>query len=103
MHYTIEKADSGWNIFKTSQSLGKYIMLHVEGSYEEAYALMLEFLNNERLIRKGIASLKQRRIRLKAIRKAIYIDVDNPWTSLLHPSKHEGDQDFSVNPRRRSL
>ena len=103
MHYTIEKADSGWNIFKTSQSLGKYIMLHVEGSYEEAYALMLEFLNNERLIRKGIASLKQRRIRLKAIRKAIYIDVDNPWTSLLHPSKHEGDQDFSVNPRWRSL
>ena len=94
MDYTIEKADSGWNIFKTSQSRGKYIMLHVEGPYEEAYALMLEFLNNERLIRKGISSLKQRRTRLKAIRKAIYIDVDNPWRSLLHPPNHEGDQYF---------
>lgn len=96
MSFTIEKADSGWNIVETKRSGDTSLMLHVEGSYERAHAIMLEFSYGRRLLREGLASAKRNRIRLKAICKAIYIDVDNPWTSLLHPPNHEGDDILSV-------
>lgn len=94
MGYRIEKAGSGWNIFESEGSGGKQHPLYIEGPYERAYAIMLELSYGKRLLRESIVHLKKRRIRLKVIRKAIYIDVDNPWMLVLHPPKHEGDRIF---------
>ena len=105
MNFRIEKAGSGWNIFASGPPTiricrGNRPILHVEGPYARAHAAMLELSENWKLLRIAVRSLKKRRMRLKAIRRAIYIDVDNPWTFLLHPPNHEDDENFSVEPRR---
>ena len=59
MNYTIEKADSGWNIFQsdppTARYSGKRFIVFVKGPYENAYARLLEFLNSRRALREAIS------------------------------------------------
>ena len=59
MNYTIEKSESGWNIFQsdppTARYRGKRFIIHVKGPYENAYARLLEYLNSRRALRKAIS------------------------------------------------
>ena len=56
VNYTIEQAESGWNIFEytrypgkdSGQRPSKNFVMHVEGSYEDAHAELLAYASNKK-------------------------------------------------------
>ena len=53
--HRIEKAESGWNIFKFARLTGEErFIMHVKGSYEDAHAWLIEDVINSRKLLNAI-------------------------------------------------